>query len=785
MYVNFIDVGYYNNQSDLTNSFQIIITSPESGVLPDGNNAQVCYLDMNWAHGDVGGSGGCCGPDPGVTGADGESTNPNPATSPHVQFGRFNLPDDTYNGPYGIGEGNDDGINWLDYKFFNINTALTNNNLAPVPTANLGCDTISLCLGQTTSLDVEFLGPEPTQTVDLEVTETLAGSCEIVDFNVSNGSTATFTGTFVANSPGLSTVTMSATDSEGMTTAVDIVINVLDIVPPEIEVSTLNGGEFGICAGAELEVIAESIGGQEPIADWSWNLNSQFWSENEATIPFGGNFVVTGETAGGCVVKETFQVVQTPFYLPTVEGTLQAVCPGDSAYVEVIPDADENFVSYTWVGDWNGGGGEVLSSNGAGAWLTAGVYQVIVEDEGGCEGKRTFIMAPSASTIPEVTVDPLCGEAAFDTISFNGGYSSPAEGYLSLYLYSTLNGWDGSFLSVDIIHEDGTVTNSTITLNSGNFANVNNDPDLAIVYGDSVQVTYVSNDPSNDQFFSIDIFNCVTNCISNPDGCSTINDLSTGVVYYGPALCTVQPAFGTWDEASGLGNNSFSVTDQYNTTWSATDYGLYELCFTDAECGTATCYDVEVNLPPTIELSGDSLVWCVVMMNSTWRPSLQTRLTLQPSTGLTQEMTMCCSMNIRGRSIRHQPWWSAWKMDAVRRRTKWRSRRCLNLFWKTTICAEKVGHLNLTPFQGTKTRALSMNGPTTETRPQMSKTTNGRFRPRVLIASPSQTTVAPTASMKVIAPSSTSFPPLTSMCSLEDPSPIVTAAASSQAKTRH
>ena len=36
-------------------------------MLPDGNNAQVCYLDMNWAHGDVGGSGGCCGTDPGVT----------------------------------------------------------------------------------------------------------------------------------------------------------------------------------------------------------------------------------------------------------------------------------------------------------------------------------------------------------------------------------------------------------------------------------------------------------------------------------------------------------------------------------------------------------------------------------------------------------------------------------------------------------------------------------------------------------------------------------------------
>ena len=608
VYVNFIDVGYYNNQSDLTNSFQIVITSPESGILPDGNNAQVCYLDMNWAHGDVGGSGGCCGTDPGVTGADGESTNPQLDASPHVQFGRFNLPDDTYNGPYGIGEGNDDGINWLDYKFFNINTALLNNNLNPVPTANLGCDTISLCLGQTTSLNVEFLGPEPSQTVDLVINQNLAGECFIENLSTSNGGTATFTGTFVAESPGISTVTMEATDSDNAVTTVDIVINVLDIVPPSIDVTSATG-EFGICAGSELDVTATSVDGQEPVEDWSWNLNSDFWDANEATIPFGGTFVVTGETAGGCVVKENFTVVQTPFYLPTVEGTLQAVCPGDSAFVEVIPDDDENFVGYTWVGDWNGGGGDVLSSDGAGAWLTAGVYQVTVEDEGGCEGKRTFILSPSASTIPDLTIDPLCGDAAFDTVTFEGGYASPAEGYVQLQLFSSINGWDGSFLNIDIIHPDGTTTNSTVTLPSGNFANVNDVPELAIVYGDSIEVTFVSNNPDNDQYFSFDMFNCVNNCISNPDACSSFNDLTTSVVFYGPALCEVQPALGTWEETSGLGNNSFSVTDQFNTTWSATEFGLYELCFNEEECGTATCYEVEVNEPPTIQIDGDSLVW--------------------------------------------------------------------------------------------------------------------------------------------------------------------------------
>ena len=607
VYVNFIDVGYYNNQDDLTNSFQIIITHPESGVLPDGNNAQVCYLDMNWAHGDVGGSGGCCGPDPGVTGADGESTNPNLEASPHVQFGRFNLPDDTYNGPYGIGADNEDGINWLDYKFFNINTALTNNNLNPVPTANLGCDTISLCLGQTTSLNVEFLGPEPGQTVALDIQQSLAGASYIDDESVSNGGTATFTGTFVADGPGVSTITMEATDSEGAVTTVDIVINVLDIVPPSIEV-TSSTGDFGICAGAELDVTAQSVGGQESVEAWSWNLNPNFWDGNEATIPFGGTFVVTGDTPGGCEVKEVFEVFQTPYYLPTITGNLQTVCPGDSALVQVVQQDDENFVDWIWTGDWNGGGGEVLESNGPLAYVTPGIFQVTVVDEGGCEGKRTFIISPTAASIPEVTVDPMCGGAPFDTVTFSGGYASPSEGLLSLQLFSSISGWDGSFLNIDIIHEDGTTTNEIVTLNSGGFANVDNNQNLALVYGDTISIEFVSNNPENDQYFSLSVFNCVTNCITIPDACDQIDDLSDGIIYYQPALCSVQPAFGEW-QVEGPAESTFSDVTQYNTTWWPSDFGLYELCFADEECQIDFCYEVEVTLPPSIELSEEGVAY--------------------------------------------------------------------------------------------------------------------------------------------------------------------------------
>ena len=63
------------------------------------------------------GSGGCCGTDPGVTGADGEDTSPNVNSSPHVQFGRFQpCLDDTYNGPYGIGEDEQDGHQLVGFQ---------------------------------------------------------------------------------------------------------------------------------------------------------------------------------------------------------------------------------------------------------------------------------------------------------------------------------------------------------------------------------------------------------------------------------------------------------------------------------------------------------------------------------------------------------------------------------------------------------------------------------------------------------------------------------------------
>ena len=586
VYVNYVEVGYYNNHFDLTNSYQIIIT-PNDGIIGDGNNAQVCYLDMNWAHGDIGGSGGCCGDAPGVTGADQASTD---AIGPHVQFGRFNLLDDTYNGPYGVGPGFDDGINWLDFKFFDINTAVSSTNLPPVPTENIGCDTITICLDQTFDIGVNFLGPEPGQFVTLDVIQNLSPGNSITDFGIIDGETASLSGIFQGNEAGISTIEIVATDdgTPSSVTALTMVIEVLDVTLPELTIE----GNLAICAGSATEITA--LGNFD---SFSWNLSSQFTDGNVATIPFGGAIVVTGNLDVGCSVSQTFEIVQTPYYLPNIEPLPLVICSDDTAYVSVL-DPDNLYVSYEWEADWNGLGGEVyeVGTNGDEAWLAPGMYRLLVEDAGGCFGQRVFLVDGVDSTIPDVTIPPMC--TGLDTIAFEGGFSSSDEGDLNIYLISSNDlGWEGSFINVYV---NGEVV-TTLTLTNSTFDNFA----YPIVFGDFIEVEYISADVDNDMNNQVQVYNC-----SNSQNLTEINNLSSGIIYTSDAQCATQEAFGVWEETSGPGTSWFEDELQYNTLWAPTEYGMYELCFYEENCNIPYCYDVEVTLPPTITLNETEVFLC-------------------------------------------------------------------------------------------------------------------------------------------------------------------------------
>ena len=110
----------------------------------------------------------------------------------------------------------------------------------------------------------------------------------------------------------------------------------------------------------------------------------------------------------------------TPFYLPTLSGTSVTVCPGDSAVISVLPDEGEVFegeVFYEWVGDWNGGA-TILAGQGTDeVAVTAGTFQLTVTDEGGCQGKRTFLVGTTSVSIPDFEVEPIC-DGSLEPVSY-------------------------------------------------------------------------------------------------------------------------------------------------------------------------------------------------------------------------------------------------------------------------------------------------------------------------------------------------------------------------------
>lgn len=573
-YFNFINVGYFNNHGNLRNTFQIIITPSTGGILNEGNNVQICFQDMAWAHGDVGGSSGFNGPNPGVVGADVSA-----ASGPNIQFGRFNYNNANYNGPYGAAANQQDGIHWLDNKVFEFSTQSANqSNIPPISSASYGCDTLFVCLNDTLPLNVSYLAPETNQQVQITVTGDLNGYEQV---SLQNGNTATLQGIFVgsASNIGVHDLVITATDNGNPAgvTVTNLVIEVLDVELPPLTVS----GVFGICAGQSTTLTA------------SPGFDSYSWTNGcdgpVCTTNTAGNGIVTANYQG-CEATTNYFLDVTPFFNPGVTVTPNPICSDEPATLTVTPpdDDDPAYVSYSWEGDWNGGGGEILSQNGPTATANCGMFRVLVEDELGCFGQNVFPVLCVDPFIPEDTWSGAYCDG-FEPVTFSGGYSEPAEGNLTVYLTSSNNaGWNGSYVQVYV---NGQPWSPVFTISStfGQFF-------VPIEFGDEIEIEYVSAPGTNDALNTIQVFNC------GSQGSGTVN-MTPGTVWTAMSACNAQPALGAWTY-TGPAGGTFTTTTQYNSTFTPAPgaYGLYELCFAEEQCGIDYCYELEYTLPPTIDL---------------------------------------------------------------------------------------------------------------------------------------------------------------------------------------
>ena len=576
VFVNFVDVGYYSQGTELFNSYQIIFTDYGSDVLAGSNNTQLCYLDMQWAHGDVSGSGGCCGDTPATVGAD----DAPPGGASFLQFGRFNLLDDTYNGPIGEGGDNEDGVSWLDYQNFNFNAGSTGGNQPPTPTINLSCDTIVLCLGNEYEIDLGFLGPEEGQFISVSSTDAIGW-----DFSVSSGEDyGQVVGTFTAlpENVGITEITIDAVDdgSPSATSTTQIVFEVLDVELPDLQVT----GDSAICAGGTIEVSAMGEGFDEIV--WS-NGNTGYTN----TYNYGGNFYVSG-VLGQCSTVEYFSIDQSPYFLPDVDWSPLSVCPGETSIAIVDSLEQAGYASYEWEANWNGNGGDIVDYIGdAGAELTAGMYRLVVTDSEGCQGQRVFIVESTGSFIPDLEFEPFC-DGIPSPVEFEGGYSSPLEGALFVYLNSSdsESGWGGSYLELTIGDETPIILTSSDAFT---------DYEFNITAGQNIQVSFVQDAQTDVDLISLSIYNC------GFGNATIINDLTPGILFDEPSACFASPAGGSWDIVDSPSGSSayFSVTDEYDTEFFPDTYGIYEICFEDDICQSDYCYELEITEEPSVALT--------------------------------------------------------------------------------------------------------------------------------------------------------------------------------------
>lgn len=585
VYVNFIDVGYYNDHADKLNSYQIIITPEGSTILPEGNNVQLCYLDMQWAHGDTGGPTGCGGgTNPGTVGAD--QASPNGA---NIQYGRFGYCDFGYNGPYGDTPQDQDGVYWLNGKQFNFNTFAGQSNIPPISTASFGCDTVTLCLNDTLDLDFQFLAPETNQQVQIDYAVDGVEGNLTVD-NIANGNIATFEGYYVGNSDnlGFNTITFTGTDngSPEAATEISVVVEVIDVELPTLSVD----GAFSICSGAETTLTA------------SPGFDNYEWSSGcttpECTFNVGGFFTLEASIEAGCSADLLFEIDQTPYFLPCIEVNPNPICSDETATVTVCEDEQDEYVSYAWEGDWNGLGGDVLSQDGPTAEITAGTFRLLVENTEGCFGQRVFNVNSIDPFIPEDTWSGAYCDGLED-VTFEGGYSNPAEGNLNIYLQSSDgDGWLGSFINVYINGElEGLYTSTSVfTIET-----------ISIEAGDEIEIEYISigeGDENNDVL----IYNCTPENEIDPDPGET--GFENGeILFSGVAGCSAEPAYGEW---TVTGPNGWSITDdtQFDMTFTPGDYGLYELCFIEASCAINYCYLLEYTEEPSVSLNETDIILC-------------------------------------------------------------------------------------------------------------------------------------------------------------------------------
>lgn len=299
LYVNWVEVGYYSMQTDKLNTFQVIITDGTDPIVANGANVSFCYQDMQWTTGAASGGVGGFGGTPATVGANkGDGIN-------YMLFGRFDHAGVDYDGPNGV----NDGVSWLDYKYFSFTTNQTQANVPPVITSQSVCDSMVLCVGELANLSVTFLSPEPAQITTPSSSAPTLSNWTVVSSTAGLNADITVEFTPLPADIGYHTVTFSGTDNgtPSLTTDYTVIVHV-------IQGGALPPGSLAVCDnGAPVDLLVDVLG-PNAAAGGTWtdpNGAAHSGTFNPLVDP-PGDYLYAVLLGGNCASLGTATITEVP-----------------------------------------------------------------------------------------------------------------------------------------------------------------------------------------------------------------------------------------------------------------------------------------------------------------------------------------------------------------------------------------------------------------------------------------------------------------------------------------
>ena len=282
-------VAYFSRQADKKNTFQVTIKANTAPGF-SGDDVFFAYGDMQWTTGNADGGVSGFGGTPATVGVNkGDGVN-------YIQVGRFNLTGTSH--PNTV---DPSGVDWLDNQCFSFKVGANSNNVPPSVTGMPAGNTLTLTLGQTRTLPLQFIGPEVNQSVT--VTTNTGGLCNTtVSNNGAVNPTVTLSVTGAACNLGSRVVTFQAIDNgipvasqQFQLTVIVAAVNTWTGAVSSVYTNPANWSTNAVPAATDDVVIPANVPNQPVLSTTAAANNVSIASGASLTVAAGGVFALNGD----------------------------------------------------------------------------------------------------------------------------------------------------------------------------------------------------------------------------------------------------------------------------------------------------------------------------------------------------------------------------------------------------------------------------------------------------------------------------------------------------------